>query len=240
LVVEGDKAQVVEAMFDRIADRYDRMNRILTLGMDAGWRRKAIRRLGLAPGSLVLDLACGTGDLAAEASGAGHRAVGIDFAARMLARAQERAQEPGGKGPGASSTAGVALVRADIQALPVPDGVVDGVTCGFALRNVADLEILFAEMARVLRQGGRIAVLEVAQPKSRLLAVGHGFYFNKVVPFVGGLLSDRDAYRYLPASVAYLPPPDELGAMLVRAGIIGVRRSPLGGGAAQLITGTRA
>lgn len=219
-----DKARAVEHMFDRIADRYDLMNRVLTLGMDMGWRRTSVQRLGLPAGSVVLDLACGTGDLCRELQRAGHQAVGFDFAARMLALARTEAP----------------LVRADVLALPVADGRADGVTCGFALRNVADLARFFAEVARVLRPGGRMALLEVAQPRSRLLRLGHGLYFNRVVPFVGGLLSDREAYRYLPASVAYLPPPDVMAEMIVAAGIIGVRRVLLGAGAAQLITGTRA
>ena len=149
---------------------------------------------------------------------------GFDFAARMLALARTTAPR----------------VRADVLALPVADGRADGVTCGFALRNVSDLPRFFAEIARVLRPGGRMALLEVAQPRSRVLRLGHSVYFNRVVPLVGGLLSDRDAYRYLPASVVYLPPPDVMADMLVASGIIGVKRTLLGAGAAQLITGTRA
>ena len=210
-------------MFDRIADRYDLMNRILTFGMDVGWRRRTVAQLALPPGSLVLDLACGTGDLCRELERAGHRALGFDFAARMLARAKTSAP----------------LVRADVLALPVASGTADGVTCGFALRNVADLAAFFAEVGRVLRPGGRVGLLEVAAPRNAVLRRGHGLYFNRVVPLVGGLLSDREAYRYLPASVAYLPPTEQMTAMLEGAGIGDVRRRLLGLGAAQLLTGTR-
>jgi len=123
--------------------------------------------------------------------------------------------------------------------LPLPDGYADGVTCGFALRNVVDLHALFTEIARVVRSGGRIALLEVSHPHNRILRWGHGLYFNKIVPMIGGLLSDRKAYSYLPASVAYLPPEGEMIAMLQRAGFADARRIPLTLGAAQLLVGTR-
>jgi demethylmenaquinone methyltransferase / 2-methoxy-6-polyprenyl-1,4-benzoquinol methylase len=222
----GDRAAAVEAMFDRIAARYDLLNRVLSLGLDAGWRRRAVATLGLAPGSLVVDLACGTGDLCREVERAGMRAVGVDLAARMLARGHDRTAAP--------------LVRADILRLPLAGGAADGAVCGFALRNVVDIPACLAEAARVLRPGGRIAVIEVAQPANPVLRRGHALYFHRVVPLVGGLLSDRDAYRYLPASAAWLPPPAELLAMLEGAGFVEARRRSLGGGAAQLLTGTRA
>jgi demethylmenaquinone methyltransferase / 2-methoxy-6-polyprenyl-1,4-benzoquinol methylase len=212
------------AMFDRIAHRYDLMNRVLTLGLDAGWRRRAVAALGLAPGSLVVDLACGTGMLCNDARRAGLRCVGFDVAAGMLAHSHTPAP----------------LVRADILRLPLADGAADGAVCGFALRNVGDIPGCFAETARVVRPGGRIGFLEVAQPQSPLLRRGHALWFRHVVPVVGGLLSDRDAYRYLPASASWLPSPAELVAMLRDAGFTAVERRPLGGGGAQLLTGTRA
>lgn len=217
------KVRAVDEMFDAIAPRYDALNRVLTLGMDVGWRRRTVRSLELAPPSTVIDLACGTGDLCRVLAGAGHRPVGVDRSAGMLAAAHTTAP----------------LVRGDGLSLPVATGAVDGVVCGFALRNVADLGGLFAECARVLRPGGRVALLEVAVPRSRLLRVGHAAYFGRVVPLVGGLLSDRAAYRYLPQSVAYLPAVSEMLAMMASAGFDDARRQALSGGIAQLLTGTR-
>jgi demethylmenaquinone methyltransferase/2-methoxy-6-polyprenyl-1,4-benzoquinol methylase len=219
-----ERAGANQAMFDRIAARYDRLNRVLTLGLDAGWRRRAVASLGLAPDSLVVDLACGTGDLCRETQGAGLRCVGVDVAARMLAHSHTSAP----------------LVRADILTLPLAAGTADGAVCGFALRNVVDIPACFRETARVLRPGGRIGFLEVAEPANPLLRRGHALYFRRVVPFVGGLLSDREAYRSLPASTAWLPSPIELVAMVRDAGFTAVERHSLGGGAAQLLTGTRA
>ena len=220
----ADRAPEVRRMFDGIARRYDLLNRTLTFGMDVGWRRRTVRSLELPGGSLVLDLACGTGDLCRALRAAGLRAAGFDFSLGMLSAARTRAP----------------LVQADVLAMPVADAAADGVTCGFALRNVVDLDALFAEVARVLRPGGRLAVLEVAEPANPILRAGHAVYFRRVVPAVGGILSDRRAYSYLPRSVAYLPAPTELLAMLRRAGFPDVRRVALSGGIAQLLVGTRA
>ena len=131
------------------------------------------------------------------------------------------------------------LVHADALHLPIPDGAADGATCGFALRNFVDLDAFLAELARVVRPGGRIALLEVAQPPNALLRMGHGVYFGKVVPRIGALLSDPAAYRYLPRSVAYLPEPNELVAMLRRAGFADASRTQLTAGISQLLVGTR-
>jgi demethylmenaquinone methyltransferase/2-methoxy-6-polyprenyl-1,4-benzoquinol methylase len=210
-------------MFDRVAGRYDLVNRVMTLGMDVGWRRRTVGALRLPGGARVADLACGTGDLCTELERVGYLAVGFDFSAGMLEHATTTAP----------------LVRADILALPLADGSVDGATCGFALRNVADLAAFLREVARVVRTGGRIAFLETSEPDGRLLRAGHRVYFGKVVPIIGGALSDRRAYTYLPRSMAYLPPPRELVAAMDRAGFRDVTRSTLGGGAAQLLAGTR-
>lgn len=219
-----DKARAVRSMFDAIAPRYDLLNRLLTFGMDVRWRRRAVRALRLRPRARVFDLACGTGDLCRELSRLGHRPVGFDFSFGMLAAA--RADAP--------------LVQADIVRLPAAAASCDGVTCGFALRNVAGLEDLFFELGRVVRPGGRIALLEVSEPSNPVMRRGHSIYFNRVVPFVGGLLSDRNAYTYLPRSVVYLPPPEAMLAMLRRAGFPDARRVQLSGGIAQLLIGTRA
>jgi demethylmenaquinone methyltransferase/2-methoxy-6-polyprenyl-1,4-benzoquinol methylase len=219
----AEKAKAVRGMFDRIAGRYDLVNRVMTLGMDVGWRRRAVRELRLPGDALVADLACGTGDLCAELRASGYRAVGFDFSHGMLVNA----------------TAEAPLVQGDILRLPLADASVDGATCGFAMRNVTDLAALFAETARVVRPGGRIAFLETGEPDGKILRAGHAFYFRRVVPLIGGTLSDREAYRYLPRSTAYLPSPPELLAGLGEAGFVDVERSPLGAGAAQLLVGTR-
>jgi demethylmenaquinone methyltransferase/2-methoxy-6-polyprenyl-1,4-benzoquinol methylase len=217
------KAKAVREMFDAIAPRYDLVNRIMTFRMDVGWRRKAIRTLGLGSGAIVLDLACGTGDLCRELQRAGKRPIGADLSYGMLAAARTDAP----------------LVHADGLHLPVADGSVDGVTCGFALRNFADLAGVLSELGRVVRPGGRVALLEVAEPPNRLLRWGHALYFGKVVPRLGALLSDGTAYRYLPKSVAYLPAPDELLRIVRAAGFANARRELLTAGISQLITGTR-
>ncbi len=135
--------------------------------------------------------------------------------------------------------AGAAVVQGDAEQLPVVDGAVDAVTCGYALRNVAELDALFAEMARVVRPGGRISLLEVAEPEGRALRAGHRLWFRHAVPAIGGVISDRAAYRYLPASTAYLPPTEQLRDLLHAAGFSAVNRHALSGGLSQLLTATR-
>jgi len=211
-------------MFDRIARRYDRVNSLLTFGMDRGWRRRAVASLGLAPGSLVIDVACGTGGFLRELETASHRCVGFDISEGML-----RAGGPG-----------LYVALADGLRLPVADAAADGVTCGFALRNVVDPEALFVEMGRVLRPGGRFALLEVAEPSWQPARAIHHAYFHRVVPAVGGALSDRRAYRYLPASSSLLPSPARVEAMVLDAGFTDYCRSLVGFGAAQLLVATRA
>lgn len=218
-----EKARVVREMFDRIAPRYDLVNRIISLGLDIRWRRRAVRALSLPGASLVLDLACGTGDFCRELSRQGYRAVGFDFALQML----RAARTP------------VALVQADVLALPVRDGAADGVTSGFVLRNVTALDRFIAEAARVVRPGGRVALLEVSEPQSRLVRAGHRLWFERAVPLLGGLFSDRPAYRYLPRSVEYLPPPERLVSMLRGSGFPDAESIPLSGGVAQMLVGTR-
>jgi demethylmenaquinone methyltransferase / 2-methoxy-6-polyprenyl-1,4-benzoquinol methylase len=218
-----EKAKAVRGMFDSISSRYDLVNRVMTFGMDVGWRRRTVRELRLPGRALVLDLACGTGDLCRELQASGYRAVGIDFSHGMLAAARTDAP----------------LVQADVLRLPVRDGGADGVTCGFALRNLVSLREFFAELGRVVRPGGRIALLDAGEPEGRIMRLGHGVYFRKVVPLVGGALSERSAYRYLPRSLAYLPPGPEMLAMLRDAGFPDAERLALSGGITQLLAGTR-
>lgn len=218
-----EKVTAVRDMFDTIAPRYDLVNRIMTFRMDVGWRKRTIADLGLPAGSTVLDLAAGTGDLCRMLEAARLRPIGVDMSYGMLAAARTDAP----------------LVQGDALRLPVADGAVDGVTCGFALRNFRELRPFFEELARVTRPAGRIALLEVAEPTNPVLRFGHGIYFGKVVPVVGGLLSDRAAYRYLPDSVAYLPEPDEMLAMLRDVGFERVERHLLSSGISQLITASR-
>ncbi len=219
-----DKVALVRDMFDSIAPRYDLVNRIMTFSLDKGWRRQTVRSLNLAPGARVLDLACGTGDLCRELTSAHAHPIGLDLSWGMLAHARTSAP----------------LVQGDGLRAPLPDACLDGAVSGFALRNVADLAGLFAELARIVRPGGRIALLEVAKPDNALLRLGHGVYFGHVVPRIGALLSDGNAYRYLPRSVTYLPAPTAMLGMLAAAGWRSPQRRALTGGVAQLLTGTRA
>jgi demethylmenaquinone methyltransferase/2-methoxy-6-polyprenyl-1,4-benzoquinol methylase len=228
-----EKVAAVDAMFDAIAPRYDLCNRVISLGLDVGWRRRTVRALGLTAGATVLDLACGTGDLCRELRRVGLVPVGVDRSAGMLAAAA------GARGVPDDGGAPAPLVRGDALSLPLRPGAVDGLVCGFALRNFASLPPMFAECARVVRPGGVVAFLEVDTPPSAVLRAGHRVWFGGVVPLIGALLSDGAAYRYLPRSVAYLPPPDELARLLAQAGFTRVGRTRLSGGIAQLVTAVR-
>ncbi len=216
--------RAVRSMFDAIAPRYDLVNRVMTFRMDVGWRRKTVASLALPAGGRVLDLAAGTGDLCRDLQAAGYEPLGVDLSLGMLQHARTSAP----------------LLQGDALRLPLPDGAADGVTCGFALRNFVDLEGFFRELGRVVRLGGRIALLDVAEPPNPVLRLGHGVYFGKVVPRIGGALSDPAAYRYLPKSVAYLPEPQVMLESLRSAGFAAVQRRLLTGGLAQLVTATRA
>jgi demethylmenaquinone methyltransferase/2-methoxy-6-polyprenyl-1,4-benzoquinol methylase len=223
----GEKRALVRDMFDRIAPRYDVMNRLMSMGLDQRWRRTTLASVSVGPGDRLLDLACGTGDLAEQAAALGAGVVGVDFAGVMLRHARHR-------------EAPAEFVQGDAAALPFRDASQSVVTCGFALRNFVSLPAVFAELARVLEPGGRIALIDVDRPASRLVRAAHSLYFDRVVPMIGGLLSDRAAYRYLPESTAYLPPSGELLEMLEKAGFERVARRGLLFGAAQILTGVRA
>lgn len=221
---EGEeKVRAVRTMFDTIAPRYDLVNRIMTFRLDTRWRRRAVRTLALPTGSTVIDLASGTGDLCIDLRNRGLRPVSFDLSYGMLSA--DRSGEP--------------RAQADILRLPLADSSVDGATCGFALRNLVDLGAFFNELARVVRPGGRIALLDVGIPHNRLVRFGNNIYFGKIVPKIGGLLSDGPAYRYLPKSVAYLPSREDLVALLRSAGFGDARHEQLSGGLTQLMSGTR-
>ena len=217
------KAKVVQNMFDAIAPRYDMVNRIMTFRLDTRWRKIAVRKLALTKGARVLDLASGTGDLCVDLRKAGLIPLSFDMSFGMLAADHSKAPR----------------VQADILRLPIATQSVDGVTCGFALRNLVDLDVFFHEIARVTKSGGRIALLDVSTPTNPLIRWGNSVYFGKVVPRIGGLLSNRAAYNYLPKSVAYLPSPEQLVAMLQNAGFEHVRHEQLSGGLTQLMHATK-
>jgi demethylmenaquinone methyltransferase/2-methoxy-6-polyprenyl-1,4-benzoquinol methylase len=219
------KTTHVREMFDVIAPRYDLVNRVMTFGLDRGWRRTAVAALGLPAGSLVLDLACGTGDLGSLARRMGYRAVGFDLSRGMLSAAGQSAPP---------------AVQGDVLRLSFADATFDGVICGYALRNFTDLAASMRETARVVRPGGRLTVLEVASPEGGLMRAGFRLWFERVVPVVGGALSDAAAYHYLPRSLEYLPDQAGLRGLLAEAGFSTIGRRLLHGGLSQLITATKA
>ena len=214
--------EAVRAMFDTIAPNYDKVNRIMTGRLDVRWRRITVDALGLAPTSVIADLAAGTGDLVYELQDHGMSAIGVDLSMGMLAAAPRPFPR----------------LQGDALALPFPDDSLDGVTCGFALRNFESLPGFFAELARVLRPGGRIGLLEVGQPSNPVLKAGFDVYFGKVVPKIGARFSDARAYAYLPRSVDYLPPPAQTLRLIGDAGFDRSHHRQLTGGLAQLFTAT--
>jgi demethylmenaquinone methyltransferase/2-methoxy-6-polyprenyl-1,4-benzoquinol methylase len=214
-------AEGVRAMFDRIAPVYDAMNRTMTAGLDRRWRRITAESV-VRNGDLVLDACCGTGDLALADARAGGRVTGLDFSERMLERAGRKAPE-------------FDWVNGDLLALPFPDASFDSATVGFGVRNVDDIERALRELRRVLREGGRLGILEITRPKG-LLAPFYRFWFDGVVPLLGKLLPGGSAYSYLPASVRRFPGPDDLSALVAAAGFSGVTYRTFAGGIVALHT----
>ncbi|MEA3359048.1 MAG: ubiquinone/menaquinone biosynthesis methyltransferase [Thermodesulfobacteriota bacterium] len=226
-LLRGEKKRsYVRQMFDRIAPKYDFMNRLISFGLDQRWRRKGLESVNVGTKDILVDIACGTGDIVELASSMGATAIGLDFSSKMLYVAKLRNMYDN-------------FIQGDACLLPFKNASIDVVTCGFALRNFADLGNAIEEMGRALVPGGRLMFLEVCSPKNPLLKAGHAFYFQKVVPFIGAVLADKNAYAYLPQSVAYLPPVHELFALLHGAGFSNVRRKMFFLNAAQLITGIR-
>lgn len=218
-------AATVERMFTQIAPRYDLVNRLLSLGLDVGWRRRAVRELRLQPGDPAIDLCCGTGDLAADLRPA--RVTGVDFSEAMLERARRKFPD-------------IEFVHADALNVPLPTGAFQGATVAFGLRNVESLEGLWSEMRRLVRPGGRIVSLELTRPPG-LLGLFHSLYLHFIVPLVGGIVSgDFSAYRYLARTIARFIPPEEIARSMSACGLEDVRIIPLAGGIATLHVARRA
>ncbi|MCA1796579.1 MAG: bifunctional demethylmenaquinone methyltransferase/2-methoxy-6-polyprenyl-1,4-benzoquinol methylase UbiE [Desulfuromonadaceae bacterium] len=230
----SEKGRGIRAMFDDIAPRYDLLNRLLSFGIDRRWRRYAVGQLDIPPRGKVLDIATGTGDVALEIASRtpdSVQIIGEDLTQGMLIHARKKIAAS----PYAHR---IHLVNAPCEAIPHPDATFDGVTIAFGIRNVVEREAGLREMCRVLKPGGRAVVLEFSQPKSRVFGVVYNFYFNRVLPFVAGLLSTRSAYRYLPDSVAAFPPREEFKAMMETAGFTSVRYRDLTFGIATVYVGT--
>lgn len=212
-------------MFDRIAPVYDVMNRVMTAGLDLRWRRIAAEAV-VRPGDRVLDACCGTGDLAVACARAGGVVTGLDFAPRMLERARRKL-------PAAT------WVEGDMLALPFEDAAFEVSTVGFGVRNVSELDGGLRELRRVLVPGGRVAVLEITQPRG-LLAPFYRVWFDKIVPMLGTVLKGGAAYSYLPASVRRFPGPDQLAELMRAAGFEDVAYRTFAGGIVALHTGRAA
>jgi demethylmenaquinone methyltransferase/2-methoxy-6-polyprenyl-1,4-benzoquinol methylase len=212
-------------MFDRIAPVYDAMNRVMTAGLDRRWRRRTAE-VTVDPGDRVLDACCGTGDLAIASARITGQVTGLDFSERMLERAKRKAPQ-------------LEWVRGDLLALPFDDASFDAATIGFGIRNVEDVGLALRELRRVVREGGRLGVLEITQPQG-VLAPFYRLWFGGIVPLLGRLLPGGSAYTYLPASVRRFARPEELAALMRTAGFDDVRYELFAGGIVALHTGVAA
>jgi demethylmenaquinone methyltransferase/2-methoxy-6-polyprenyl-1,4-benzoquinol methylase len=215
----------VEAMFDRIASVYDLMNSVMTAGMHQRWRERAVDLAGVGPGSRAVDVATGTGDLAIALRERGADVVGIDFAEKMLEIARQKAPE-------------IDFRTGNALALEFPDDEFDAATVGFGARNFDDLDRGLAEMARVVRPGGRVVVLEITTPQRPPLSVFFELWFDHLVPLIGRLAGDPDAYEYLPNSVKRFPGPRHLAARMAAAGMTNLRWILTAGGIIAIHSGT--
>ena len=223
----------IAGMFDAIAPRYDLLNHLLSAGIDRRWRKRAIATLGLTGRETLIDVCTGTADVALEASGAA-RVIGVDFAGAMLTLGLRKVHAGG-------QAKRIALVRGDAMRLPARDQTADAATVAFGIRNVQRPEIACAEMARVLRRGGRLAILEFGVPRIPGVSALYLWYFRRVLPLIGRLISGHTgAYSYLPASVGTFPPPAEFMTLLRQAGFAEVRAVSLTFGIVYLYTGVKA
>ncbi|MDQ6859135.1 MAG: ubiquinone/menaquinone biosynthesis methyltransferase [Chloroflexota bacterium] len=214
--MSGEHDQRIASMFDRIARRYDFLNRVLSFGTDVAWRHRALASAGIEPGMAVLDVGAGTGDLSFAAADQGARVMAVDLSPGMLAVLGRRATS--------AQRSRIQPVVGTAESLPLPDRAVDRVLTGFTVRNVGDLARAFGELRRVVRPGGRVVILELSHPPSRTFARLYTLYFDRIAPAVAALLGgDRDAYRYLPRSLRPFPEAERLATMLRDAGFARVR-----------------
>ena len=230
-----EKGRGIRDMFDRIAPRYDLLNRLLSLGIDRRWRRFAVRQLAVPKNGLVLDIATGTGDVALEIARqteASVKIVGSDFTQGMLVLGREKIDD-------SACRDRIVLVNAPCESMPHPDAIFDGITIAFGIRNVVDRQQGLREMARVLKPGGRAVILEFATPLNSVFRAIYHFYFLRVLPWLGGLISQRSAYQYLPESVLEFPDRDTFKGMMEDAGFDSVKVHNLTGGIAAVHVGTR-
>jgi len=228
-------ATQVNRMFDRVAGQYDLLNSVMTAGLHHRWRERAAERAELGPGDAALDVCCGTGDLALELSrrvAPGGHVVGCDFSEPMLDLAREKVD--------ARDAEGVRFEWADALRLPYDAGRFDAVTVGFGARNLADLDRGLREMARVLKPGGRAVILEITQPRRPPLSFFYSVWFDRIVPRLGALSSDPEAYAYLPESVRSFPSPLGLAEMMDAAGFERIRYTVLAGGIIAIHSGVKA
>ena len=224
----------VRGMFDRIAGVYDLLNTVMTAGLHHSWRERAADRAELGPGDAALDVCCGTGDMAFELRervGSTGRVVGADFSEQMLEIAREKAAE---------RSLDVTFEWADALNLPYETAAFDAVTVGFGVRNLADLDAGVTELGRVLKPGGRLVILEITQPQRPPLSTFFSLWFDRVVPVLGRVAGDADAYSYLPESVRTFPPPEGLAEIMDRAGFESIRYTILAGGIIAIHSGLRA
>ena len=223
----------IAGMFDAIAPRYDLLNHLLSAGIDKRWRAKAIASLRLTGRETLIDVCTGTADVALQAGGGARRILGVDFAGAMLALGARKVRRAG-------EERRIVLVRGDAMRLPAPDASADAVTVAFGIRNVQKPDVGCTEMARVLRPGGRLAILEFGLPRVPGVAALYRWYFSRVLPFIGRRISGHTgAYSYLPASVGTFPPPAEFVTLLRQVGFTDVRAVPLTFGIVYLYTAVR-